>query len=396
MRRAFLAALFVLSPNLFAQTLSQSFHLPWYLANRYGNVGIVEIPSPTKSLVYDDGWRTGGMAGREFTYGRGNVVVLNTPASATAAERKLYLAENLLDALRSQDEQIENALADLENIRVGDPAKNERSANLARRVRKTFAQKLITGKYGSDKIANLWYRLKFESRDPFTYEHEIQRGEPVLILLHQSGYYVKSGNIALDLLSRIDFGHSALGIRYYGMGPERDLLINPGSKNRQFFEVGLPYSANPDVLNLVDVDNLWDWTETQIRLRYMKVKMRFLPLTPEQVEALKVLIPTVRGVNFGPAVATTNNCADGATTLVNFLMPIHRTVSSKLALGPAIPARLLRRASRRVAGSATYEFPNLYGKAPGGQTPGVSYKDQDFDESELTTFRDYLRFESMR
>jgi len=396
MRRALLAAFLALSPNLFAQTLSESFRLPWYLAAFYGNVRIVEIESSTKSLVYDDGWRTGGMAGREFTYARGGTLKLSAASDTSAAQRRQYLAENLLDALRVQDEQIENALADLENIRIGDPAKNERSANLAQRVRKTFAQKITTGKYGSDKVANLWYRLKFESRDPFTYEHEIQRGEPVLILLHQSGYYVKSGNIALDLLSRIDFGHSALGVRYYGMGPERDLLINPGSKNRQFFEVGLPYSANPDVLNLVDVDNLWDWTETQIRLRYMKVKMRFLPLTPEQVEALKVLIPTVRGVNFGPAVATTNNCADGATTLVNFLMPIHRTVSSKLALGPAIPARLLRRASRRVAGSATFDFPNLYGKAPGGQTPGVSYKDQSFDESELTTFRNYLQFESQQ
>ncbi len=377
-----------------AATLGETLHLPAYLQKHFGNTRIVERHGEKFALRFDSGVRNIGPASKDHVIKRAATIHLSAPVNMNIGQRRYALGKNLLDLLRSEDPQIEHSLADLENIRIGDPAKGDSSANLAERIRLAFATKVTTAKPSKDRVANLWYSLKFESQDPYTYDNELKVGEPVLVLLHQSGYYVKSGNPVMDLLSRIDFGHSALGIRYFGMDSIKDLLINPGSKNRQSFEVGLPFSANPDVLNLVDVDNLWRWTETQIRLRYMKVRLRFLPLTPDQIRALPVLIPTVNGVNFGPAVATTNNCADGAAALVNFLMPIHRTFSAKLIMGLAVPARLTRLAANRVRGSDEFTFPNLHGQAPGGQTPGVSYKKQQFRESELSTFRDYLNFEA--
>ncbi len=279
-------------------------------------------------------------------------------------------------------------------MRIWDPDKGEHSLNLLERVRGVFVSKLSGGRaLANDEVAQTWWKLKFEAEDTLNHSTRLKKGDPLLLVLHQTGYVNSSGNIMTDLRRRLDFGHSALGVRFVGEGPEKDLLLNPGSKNRQFYEVSLPNSENPEVPNMVDMDNLWKWSQTQLGKRYMRVSAEALPLTKTQKEAISVLVPKMRGLNLGPAIATTNNCADGASALVNFLMPIERTFSPKSLVGFSLPTKVSGRARDRFQGAETFKFPDISDKNPEKKTPGTSYKDQSFTRRELTSFDDYLAFE---
>ena len=101
----------------------------------------------------------------------------------------------------------------------------------------------------------------------------------------------------------------------------------------------LPNSVDPNVPNAVDVANFWVWSEVQLYQRYMKVAVRVLVLNDMQKRAVEKLVPGVKGVNFGPALAFSNNCADGVTRLVNFLLPVEKTFDSKGFLGISIPTQ---------------------------------------------------------
>jgi|GEM_PF-5001989 len=400
MKQLLLGSFFALA-SLSAQsaTLEETLQLPNYLQKNYGslNIKIQEGGSVSEAVM---SYKTRVMHTHRHTQGGSQVsreasgLSFKIPAGLNAQQKKEALSKALFSYLGKEDRQFRFALADLDAMRVWDPAKGEHSLNLLDRVQSVFVSKLSGGDASDkDEVAQVWWKLKFEGEDTLSHNSKIKKGDPVLMILHQKGYFQKSGNPLTDLRRKLDLGHSALGIRYAGEGPEKDMLLNPGSKTREFYETALPNSANPETPNMVDTDNLWKWSETQISKRYMSVNAEVLPLTKTQKEALPVLIPRVRGVNLGPAVAMTNNCADGAGALVNFLMPIERTFSAKSALGPALPTKVSGRANDRFQDAKTYKFPDLTKGKPAGNTPDLSYKDQVYKREELTTFDKYLDFE---
>lgn len=382
-------------------TLEETLKLPDYLKKLYGdlNVKVQEGGSTSEAvLTYKTRITNSGAHG---SGGQGQSVdreaaglTFKIPAGLDAQQKKEALSKALFAHLAKEDRQFRFALEDLDAMRVWDPAKGEHSLNLLDRVESVFIAKLSGVEISAkDDVAQTWWKLKFEAEDTLNHQGKIKKGDPVLMILHQKGFFKKSGNFITDLRRKLDLGHSALGIRYAGEGPEKDILLNPGSKTREFYETALPNSAEPNTPNMVDTDNLWKWSETQISKRFMDVNAEILPLTKTQKEALPVLIPRVRGVNLGPAVALTNNCADGAGALVNFLMPIERTFSAKSVLGPALPTKVSGRANDRFQGAQAYKFPSLSGDKQVGDTPDISYKDQSFKREELTTFDKYLDFE---
>ena len=392
-----MASLIFCSFATFAARLQETLALPDYLKKHYGDLNVRIKEGGGESSVrmsYTTRAFGGGHGSGAGTQSVPSGLSFTIPAGLSETQKKEALSQALFNFLEKEDRQFRFALEDLDAMRVWDPSKGEHSLNMKDRVRGVFVSKLSGQKVSSkDEIAQLWWKLKFEAEDTKNHDEKIKKGDPVLMVLHQKGYFKKSGNLMTDLRRRLDLGHSALGIRYAGEGPEKDLLLNPGSKNREFYEVALPNSADPKVPNMVDTDNLWKWSETQISKRFMSVKAEVLPLTKTQKEALPVLVPKVKGVNLGPAVALTNNCADGASALVNFLMPIERSFSAKSVLGPALPSKVANRAGDRFEGSETYKFPDQSKDKPDGGTPDISYKQQEFKRKELTTFDEYLKFE---
>ncbi|MEO5666951.1 MAG: hypothetical protein ABIR96_02715 [Bdellovibrionota bacterium] len=399
MKNLFLASIFLFSVGVSqAGKLSQALKLPDYLDKNYGELDLRIKEGGTQAtaeMIYTTKQVAGGGAHGPATVQReASALALTIPKGLTGVAKNEAISKALFDYLSKEDRQFRFALEDLDAMRVWNPAKGDHSINMLDRVKSVFVAKLSKTEISSkDEIAELWWKLKFEAEDTKHHDEKIKKGDPILMVLHQKGYFKKTGNFATDLRRKLDLGHSALGIRYAGEGPEKDLLLNPGSKNRQFYEAALPNSADPKIPNMVDTDNLWKWSETQITKRYMNVRAEILPLTKTQKEALPILVPKIRGVNIGPAVALTNNCADGASALVNFLMPIERTFSPKSLLGPSLPIKVVQRSGARFENSQSYKFPENPNKNPNPSTPDTSYKDQTFKREELTTFDNYLNFE---
>jgi hypothetical protein len=402
MKRHLLASIFLFATfGARAEKLSEALQLPDYISKHYGELELsvreggrqAQATMLSQTRLKSVGGGHGAQSAGIERVASGLSVTI--PAGLSPGDKREALARALFDVLAKQDRQFRYALEDLENMGSFDPEKGSSSLNMRDKVREVFAAKLAGSKAPKDPMAELWWKLKFEAEDTSSHAEKIRPGDPMLMVLHQRGYRPdpKDMNLIQKLQSRIDFGHSVIGIRYAGQGPEKDLLLNPGSKNREFYEADLPMNADPRFLNMVDTDNLWKWTQTQIGKRYMKVSAEILPLTKTQKEALPQIIPKMRGLNFGPAVGFTNNCADGAGAIVNFLMPIERSFSPQSMLGPSLPGIVKAKSARRFQDSRPFEFSNIASQNPKNFSPGVAYKDQKFERRELTTFDDFRAFE---
>jgi hypothetical protein len=391
-RFLWLAAGLFLSQSSLAATLGELLKLPNYLSKNYGDV---EIENRT-GVLGGSFEKTGSVNhSKSGPSAQKTIFRLSRPSNADAKKYSYDLALSLFDALSRYDARFIDAVEDLGSTYI-QSAKGEFDTRLLHRIRKVFADRMVGQKDDrSDGVAQMWFHLKFEASDTKTNARKLKKGDPILLLQRQYGYFMWHKNPLVRLRRHLDLGHSNIGIRYVGMGPENDLVINPGSKTRTNYETTLPTSPNPDVPNMVHVGNLWDWTETQISLRYMDVEFFAIQLTDNQIKALKHLIPTLNGLNFGPALAMSNNCADGAMALVNFLMPIERTFDAKslFGAGPSLPSFAVKGAAKRFANTQYYKYESVDNPNESAETPGTAYNDQKFTRKQLKTFDEYLQFE---
>lgn len=255
---------------------------------------------------------------------------------------------------------------------------------------------ILAGEKTSDKgIAALWWQLKFSGANQ-EIARQPKKGDPVLLAIRQYGYFQKSGSITTNLRRRLDFGHAALGIRYLGEDANRDLYINPGSKDLGLNETALPNKLNPEVMNAVAVTPLWQWADDQIYGRYMEITVRALALNTIQKKALQVLVPRVRGIHFGPAIVIKNDCVDGASRLLNFLLPINRVVDAQIIGKLGTPKAYLNSAAKQypdLLGEA-FEFSNIKDQNPHGYTPSSGFEQKLCNLNHARTFREWRAFES--
>jgi hypothetical protein len=325
--------------------------------------------------------------------------VFTYPRTQRQSEVKTILGAKFLELMRKEDTAYTRATDGLGMMMTLTPGTQNRALKVLERVEAYGARRLAGEKVTQnrkDEIAELWWELKFSPKNHEVVK-QVRQGDLLLFAVHQTGYISQSSSFLTNLRRKLDFGHAALGLRYAGQGPEKDLYINPGAKNLENGETSLPNSEDPKVLNMVDVVNFWVWSEVQLYQRYMGVSAQPLVLNKLQTQAVKMLLPKVNGVNYGPALAFTNNCADGAGRLAMFLLPIEGSFALDGFLGIATPASVNKEEAKSFGANAgpVFNFPNIIKQNPFPQTPGTSYRDANYkDLNVLKSYKNYRAWEN--
>ena len=230
-----------------------------------------------------------------------------------------------------------------------------------------------------DPLVGLWWRIKFE---------DSKRAPYLLLGIHQLGWRPEHPPTFF-----FDMGHSVLGLRRIGGDPDEDLVFNPGPKDaRTGHETILPPHPIPGVEDMLVVSNLWDWVETQVEERDMRLVVTAMGLTEIQVEALQAIAHDGNHLEWGPAEYA-NNCAHGAWRLVNTISPWGAEIPDHLLFGIELPASVFARMARRGHFIGKFKIPSP--RKVDGPTPSVDYLDAHYgDRSALRTYQKFLGIES--
>jgi hypothetical protein len=240
-----------------------------------------------------------------------------------------------------------------------------------------------------DSSVALWWKMKFDALGERAPSGAFLKGEKLLFAVHQLGWQ-EGPNPNL-----LDFGHSVLALRTVGGDPANDVIFNPGAKDAiTGNEIPLPDTPVPTNLNMVRITNFWDWAETQVKLRFMRIHFYAFRLTPTQIAVLEHLAKYGDRLNFGWTDKVFNNCATGAYNLANTLLPFGNRLLKK-PIGGVVPNSVFYRMEGRMpsGGETRVSSPDKHD----GASPGTNYLEQNFSPREETyTFVEYLRWENAR
>jgi len=368
-------------PSSTKEKLRDFINLPEYFLDLYGDERLYLREGAQLRLTRST---------QEFDASKGprfsvSSLVLESPRGSKPTT--LQLARAFFDFAAKDDADFELAVQLFVNLNLpSDP-----NGNLELRAKEYFVSRL-SGSEVHDELAALWFKLKFEATEMKSVR-ALKKGDPILLIARQFNYVAEDSNA---ILRALDAGHAVFALRYFQNGPELDTIFNAGAKNIMGSEVALPFKIDSKTYNMLRVSNFWDWIETQIVLRHMRTSIHAIALNKDQAKLLQIIKNGGDKLNWGFAVLTGNNCADGASRLINALLPIDKQINPLILNKVAYPPLYFKQAARAFKDFKSFEFstvPNPAGKT--APTPGTSYLEQDFgDRSKLKTFNEYLSWET--
>ena len=125
-------------------------------------------------------------------------------------------------------------------------------------------------------------------------------------------------------------------------------------------------------------------------------KQQFCQLNLQR-EALKVLLPKVRGINFGPAIVIKNDCVDGVARLATFILPINKSMDAEIFSNFGTPKQYQREMARvfpNLAGKL-FDFTNIRSHNPANETPSTGMEVIFEDLRQTHSFKEFRSYESL-
>jgi|GEM_PF-6640765 len=222
-------------------------------------------------------------------------------------------------------------------------------------------KKLLSQEVSTDEWPSMWWSLKFEFSSVQSQVNDLSENKPLLMMARQYGFNsLSQGDWLSKVQDKLNMGHSALGLRYLGNNAEDDLYL-------QFTESLEAPTATY---------NFWQWTQTQIELRYTKIDLWVTPIASQQEKAfLKLLSTSQASALFqGPV-------EENLRRVLSFLSPISE-------MNVNITDTFFKRAT-------LFQFPDQVSNNPHSSTPDVEFEKIHFPEPDtLSTFRDFKSWES--
>ncbi|MCP5540842.1 MAG: hypothetical protein H7A52_11940 [Akkermansiaceae bacterium] len=198
----------------------------------------------------------------------------------------------------------------------------------------------LTGHIVSDPVGNAWWRVRMGY--PQTVDPDYHW---IVITTHSD-------------TRATPYGHFAMGLRRRGgTDPAHDLVFDPRAPwdKDELPAIGDWINRDNSHVNHIEARNLWDWMHTQTHYRGLGMRMRFLPISTDQVVLMKALAARDGGEDRGPFRAFRNNCATIGVDLIDGMLPLDAKFRAWHPVAD-IPTRIARLASREFGEVAFVEI----------------------------------------
>lgn len=209
-------------------------------------------------------------------------------------------------------------------------------------------KKLLNAQSESNDWIDVWWKIKFDEL-ALVKSSLLQPSQPLLILARQHGFKdMNQSDWFVKIQSHLNKGDLGLGLRYFGDSTQKDIYL--WTNEAQGLKTG----------------NLWQWSQTQIELRYTKIDFWVTPISEIQLLGLNSLLNSQHALNM--------------QEMLRYLSPIE-LVSKNMS-------------EKFFENANLFQFKDNFENNPHSHTPDLSFEGIQFsDTSQLSTFKDYKSWE---